>query len=183
MILDIILAILIVFAIIKGFQRGLIVGIFSFLAIIIGLAAAIKLSTVVARYVGRAVNVSDEWLPIISFVVVFIVVILLIRWGANALESVAEVAMLGWLNKLGGILLYAAIYILVFSVVLFYANQIGFIKPETIQKSATWPLVHPWGPKVIDGLGSVIPFFADMFNELKEFFGGVSEKVSPAPAP
>ena len=104
--------------------------------------------------------------------------ILLIRWGANALESAVEVAMLGWLNKLGGILLYAAIYIIVFSVILFYSDQMGILKPETIEKSASWPIVHPWGPKVINGLGSVIPIFSDMFNELKEFFGGVSDKVS-----
>ena len=178
MILDIILAILLVFAVIKGYQRGLIVGIFSFIAVIIGLAAAIKLSTVVARYLGKAINISNEWLPIISFAVVFIIVILLIRWGANALESAVEVAMLGWLNKLGGILLYAAIYIIVFSVILFYSDQMGILKPETIEKSASWPIVHPWGPKVINGLGSVIPIFSDMFNELKEFFGGVSYKVS-----
>ena len=132
MILDIILAILLVFAVIKGYQRNLIVGIFSFIAVIIGLAAAIKLSTVVARYLGKAINISNEWLPIISFAVVFIIVILLIRWGANALESAVEVAMLGWLNKLGGILLYAAIYIIVFSVILFYSDQMGMLKPEII---------------------------------------------------
>ena len=72
MLLDIIFAVIIVLAIFKGYQRGLIVGVFSFVAIIIGLAAAMKLSTVVAGYIGKAVKVSDEWLPVISFAVVFI---------------------------------------------------------------------------------------------------------------
>jgi membrane protein required for colicin V production len=49
MILDLVFAVLIILAIIKGYQRGLIVGIFSLIAIIIGLAAAIKLSAVCCR--------------------------------------------------------------------------------------------------------------------------------------
>ncbi len=53
MFLDLVLVVILILAVIKGYQRGLIVGIFSFIAIIIGLAAAIKLSTVVADYIGK----------------------------------------------------------------------------------------------------------------------------------
>src|SRR5258706_12744902 len=121
MIVDLVFVIILILAIIKGYQRGLIVGIFSFIAIVVGLAAAIKLSVVVAGYIGKSVKVSDEWLPFISFIVVFIVVVLLIRWGANLIHRSFQVAMLGWLNRLGGIILYLAIYIAVFSWLLFYA--------------------------------------------------------------
>ena len=84
MIIDIVFLILVILAVIKGFRRGLIVGLFSFIAIIVGLAAAIKLSIVVAGYIGSAVNVSDRWLPVISFLVVFIAVVLLIRLGGKS---------------------------------------------------------------------------------------------------
>jgi membrane protein required for colicin V production len=178
MIIDIVFAILIVLAVIKGYQRGLIVGLFSLVAIIIGLAAAMKLSTAVAGYIGEAVKVSDEWLPVISFAVVFIVVVLLIRWAANAIENAVEVVMMGWLNKLCGIILYTIIYIVVFSVLLFYAEQVHIIQSETINKSVTYSFIQPWGPKAINGFASVIPFFSDMFNDLQEFFGGVSDKIS-----
>ena len=95
MLLDIILLVLLILAVIKGYQRGLIVGVFSLIAIIVGLAAAIKLSTVVAEYIGRAVKISDTWLPVISFALVFIVIVLLIRLGANLLQKTAEIALLG----------------------------------------------------------------------------------------
>ena len=92
MVLDIIFVVILILAIIKGLRRGLIVGIFSFLAIIIGLAAAIKLSAVVAGYLGDATSISQRWLPIISFAVVFIIVILLVRLGAAAIQrNVASV--------------------------------------------------------------------------------------------
>jgi len=177
MIIDIVFFIILVLAVIKGYQRGLVVGLFSLVSVIIGLAAAVKLSAAVAGYIGETVKVSEEWLPVIAFAVVFIAVVILIRLGANAIENAIEVVMLGWLNKLAGILLYVTIYTLVFSVLLFYAEQMKLIQPATIEESVTYSYVQPWGPKVIDGLGSVVPFFKDMFDELSAFFGGVADKI------
>ena len=178
MLLDIVFAVVLVLAIIKGYQRGLVVGLFSLVSVIIGLAAAVKLSAAVAGYIGEAVKVSEEWLPVIAFAIVFIVVVILIRLGANAIEKAVEVVMLGWLNKLAGILLYVTIYTIVFSVLLFYAEQIKLIQPATIEKSLTYSYIQPWGPKVIDGLGSLIPFFKNMFDELSTFFSGVADNIS-----
>jgi membrane protein required for colicin V production len=177
MLLDIILLVLLILAVIKGYQRGLIVGVFSLIAIIVGLAAAIKLSTVVAEYIGKAVKISDTWLPVISFTVVFILVVLLIRLGANMLQKTVEIALLGWVNRLGGILLYIAIYLTVYSVILFYVEQVKLIQPATIQNSVSYTFIQPWGPRVINGFASVIPFFKGMFTELQSFFEGVAQKL------
>jgi membrane protein required for colicin V production len=177
MLLDLVLVVLLILAIIKGYQRGLIVGVFSLVAIIIGLAAAIKLSAIVAGYIGKAIKISDTWLPIISFTVVFIIVVLLVRLGANMLQKTVEVALLGWVNRLGGILLYIAIYLIVYSVILFYAEQVKLVKPDTIHNSVTYTFIQPWGPKVINGFASIIPVFKNMFTELQSFFEGVAEKM------
>lgn len=178
MLIDIILAVFLLLAVMRGYRQGLIIGLFSLLSIIIGLAAAMKLSAVVAGWLGNSVNVSKEWLPLISFILVFFVVVLLIRMGAKAIESAVEVVLMGWINKIAGILLYAVIGLLVFSVLLFYAEQMQLIQPATIRESVSYPLVQPWGPRVINGIGSVIPVFKDMFSELEEFFGNVSRKIS-----
>ena len=178
MVIDLLFAIVIVFAVLRGYQRGLIVGLFSLIAVIIGLAAAMKLSLVAAGYIGSAVKVSDEWLPVVSFAIVFLLVILLIRLGAKAIEKTAEMAMLGWANRLGGIILFVVIYTVVFSVVLFYAGQVELIQPATIKKSVTYSFIQPWGPKAINGFGALIPVFRDMFSQLEIFFDGVAHKVS-----
>lgn len=182
MVIDLAFALILILAVVKGYQRGLIVGLFSLVAVIIGLAAALKLSAVVAGYIGKTVKVSEEWLPLLSFAVVFIIVILLIRLGAKAIESVVQVAFLGWVNRLGGIILYVAIYTIVFSVLLFYAEQMKWIDRDTINKSLTYSYIQPWGPKAINGFGTLIPIFKDMFGELEQFFDGVAQKMSPAPA-
>lgn len=180
---DLVLAVIVVLAIIKGYQRGLIIGIFSFVAVIVGLAAALKLSTIAAGYIGKTINVSDTWLPVISFAAVFIGVVLLVRLGANMLQKTVEWSMLGWVNRLGGILLYVAIFVIVYSVILFYAEQLHLIQAETIEKSVACSYISPWGPNVVEGIGSIIPAFKGMFAELQTFFAGMAEKIPEASAP
>ncbi|MGC4035326.1 MAG: CvpA family protein [Chitinophagaceae bacterium] len=177
MIIDVIFYILIAVAIIKGYQKGLIVAVFSLLAFIIGLAAAMKLSAVVAGYIGKIVNVSDKWLPVISFILVFVLVVIVVRWAAALLQKAVETVLLGWANRIGGIIVYVALYTTIFSVVLFYAKQMNLLKQETITASKTWTFIQPWGPKAIDGFAVVVPFFKDMFRQLESFFGTISEQV------
>jgi len=178
MVIDVIFVILMILAVIQGYRRGFIIAVFSFVAIIVGLAAALKLSTVVAGRIGHAVKVSEKWLPILSFLVVFVVVVLLIRLGARVIQRITETVMLGWFNRLAGIILYAAIYITIFSIFLFYAGQMKIISSETVGASISYPFIQPWGPKAIDAIGTVIPFFKNMFNELQDFFSRMSPKLS-----
>jgi membrane protein required for colicin V production len=178
MLIDVVFLILVVLAAIKGMRNGLIVALFSLIGFIVGMAAAVKLSTVAAGYIGSAVNISDRWLPLVAFIVVFVLVVFLVRLGARALEGVVQVAMLGWLNRLGGVLFYVLLYVFIFSIVLFYLSQINIIKPEAAQESVTYGFIQPMGPKVIEGLSAVVPLFKNMFAELEAFFSGVLEKKS-----
>jgi membrane protein required for colicin V production len=98
--------------------------------------------------------------------------------GAKLVQRTIEIAMLGWINRLGGIIFYLALYIAVFSVFLFYIEKMDILKAETISKSASYSYVQPWGPKVINAFGTIIPFFKNMFSELENFFEGVSHKIS-----
>ena len=176
MIIDIAFVIVMVIAIFKGFRKGLILGIFSLLAFIIGLAAALKLSVVVASYLKDSAGAFSKWLPLISFMLVFIAVIFLVGLVARVIKKTMQFAMLGWLDTLGGIILYLVIYTIIFSVFLFFAEKLFLVQSSTISDSTVYPYVAPWGPKVIDNLGKIIPIFKDMFTELQEFFGKLAEK-------
>ncbi len=178
MLVDIFFAVLIIIALIKGYQRGLIVAVFSLLAFIIGIAAALKLSAVVAGWLSSSATVSAKWLPVLSFALVFLAVVLLVRWGAKLVEKTFQVAMLGWVNRIGGMLLYAALYTVIFSVFLFYAEKIKLADPTSIQAAVTYPFVQPWGPAAIDNFGKIIPVFKDTFADLENFFSGIATKVS-----
>jgi membrane protein required for colicin V production len=168
--IDLIFLVLMLIAIIRGLRRGLIVAVFSFLGIVIGLAAAMKLSATVADLLRDSIRVSARWLPILSFIIVFIGVVLLIRLLANLIEASLDMAMLGWVNKIGGMVLYLIIFTAVYSVFLFYGTSAHILSPHAINASVTYPYIKPWGPAVVNGFGKIIPLFKDMFTKLEDFF-------------
>jgi membrane protein required for colicin V production len=175
MIIDILVLILVIMAVFKGLREGLVMALFSFLAFIIGLTLAIKLSAVAAGYIGENVNVSQRWLPVIAFAVVFLIVVFLVRLGARAIEGVLRVAMLGWANRLAGAALYVLLYLFILSLLLFYAVQLNVVKPETTEASVTYPFIKQLGLWITNAMGAIIPIFRDMFTELESYFDEVAK--------
>ena len=174
MLIDVTFLIVMLIAVYKGFSKGFIIAVFSLLAFIIGLAAALKLSVVVAHYLGASAQMGAKWLPILSFILVFIVVSLLVNICARILKKTINVAMLGGFDKLGGIIFYGIIYTIIFSVFLFFAEKSGLLNSSTIAGSGVYGYVSPWGPKVIDNIGKIIPVFKDLFFQLQTFFENIA---------
>jgi membrane protein required for colicin V production len=174
MFLDVVCLAIFLWATFKGLRKGFVVGVFSFFAFIIGLAAALKLSIVAAEYIGANTNIAQRWIPFIAFAAVFFVVVLLVRLGAKAIEAGLRIAMLGWLNRLGGMILYIFIYFFILSIILFYLQQLNVLKKEALDNSLVYPYIQPLGPHFIGALGYIIPFFKNMFTELEMFFQGIS---------
>ena len=93
------------------------------------------------------------------------------------IEKTFQMVLLGWVNRLGGIVFYVALYIIIFSVFLFYAEKGKLLQASTIQSSQTYNFVQPWGPIVIDNFGKIIPLFKDMFADLEAFFSTAGNKM------
>lgn len=178
MLIDVAFFIVMLIAIFKGFSKGLILGIFSLLAFIIGLAAALKLSAIVAHHLETSTGSTAKWLPVLSFMLVFIVVAVVVNLGARIIKKTISFAMLGWLDKIGGIVLYVILYAIIFSVILFFSEKTFLVKPETIAASSVHDYVSPWGPKVINNLGKIIPVFKDLFTQLQSFFENIGHKFA-----
>ncbi|HTQ65208.1 MAG TPA: CvpA family protein [Puia sp.] len=177
MLIDIIFLILMLVAVFRGMRRGLIVSVFSVAACIIGLAAAIKLSAVVADHLKDNVHIHTKWLPILAFLLVFVGVVLIVRWIANLLEEAIDVVFMDWLNKLGGMALYVVLFIAVYSILLFYGTSAHIISRNTISSSVVYHWIEPWGPAIINEIGKIIPVFKNMFADLEDFFEQVARKA------
>ena len=177
MVIDIIFILVLIMAIFNGLRKGFILGIFSFLAIIIGLAAALKLSVVVSRYLEGSVVETTKWLPVVSFFLVFIIVIIITGLLARMIRQALKFAILGWLDSIGGMVLYIVLYSIVFSIFLFYADKLALLKPDVMSNSKTYSYIAPWGPMVLNNLGKIIPIFKDVFAELEAFFDALAKKA------
>jgi membrane protein required for colicin V production len=168
MTIDVLFLLFMVLAIFRGIRHGFIISVCSALAIFVGLAAAIRLSASVAASVSQ--HHSSRWLPVLTFLLIFLGVMILVRLAARMAEKAVDLAMMGWLNKLAGVVLYVVVYTIILSVVLFYAVQLHLAGPKTLDSSVTYPFIRPWGRVIIDEFGKFVPWFKGMFAGLEEFF-------------
>jgi membrane protein required for colicin V production len=144
---------------------------------LIGLAAAVKLSAVLATHMKSDLHMSSRWLPVLAFILIFILVLLIIRWVGKLIEKLVKMILLGWLNKLGGILLFLILYLSIYSIFLFYGTKTQVISKQAVNDSHLYSLIAPFGPAVIRLITGFIPVGNDMFNALERFFDKVAQGI------
>jgi membrane protein required for colicin V production len=176
-VIDIFVYIILVLAIVRGWRKGLILAVFSLVCGLIGLAAAVKLSAVFAIHMKSDLHITSRWLPLIAFILVFVLVIILISWTGRLVEKLIKWVLLEWLNKLGGILLFIVLYFSVYSIILFYGTETGFISKRAANESSYYHLLAPFGPGVIRFITHFIPFGKDMFSALEGFFDTIAHDI------
>ena len=174
--IDIVFLIVLIIALVKGISRGIIMAIFSFIGWFIGLAAALKLSASLAAYLQNHTSMNSKWLPFLSFIIVFIAVVLIVQLAGKAVEKLFTMSLLGWVNRLGGALFYVGMYTLAFSVILFFVEKMHLISTDTAASSKVYGLIGGLGPAVIDTVGSILPFIKNSFHELEKYFEGIGKK-------
>lgn len=178
--IDIITLLVLAVAVFKGIRNGLVMAIFSFVALLLGILAALKLSASTALWLEDTVQVSARWIPLLAFLLVFFVVVIGVNMIGKLLEATTKWAFLGWVNKGAGIIFYTVIYLLIWSVLLFYLDKLSVISEAAIESSVTYPIIAPWGLTAIDWIASIIPIFKDIMTEIGNFLERFSEEKIPA---
>ncbi|XZF12353.1 CvpA family protein [Chitinophagaceae bacterium MMS25-I14] len=177
MILDVIGLILIIALFIRGYRKGLIVAVFAVLALLLGIICALKLSGSFASFLLEKGWVTSGWAQIISYIILFIGVIWIVRAGGKLIEKTVEAVWLGLFNNLSGGLLYAFIATVIWSSCLWIGNHAHFFTPETIAASKTFNWFSPVAPWVFAHIGSVLPFAKGLFGDLQHFFDQVNQHM------
>lgn len=170
MIIDVLFLLLIVIAIFKGFTKGLVVGVFSFVSYFIGLAAALKLSSYVAQQLAGKESEPSPWMPFLSFLLVFVAVVIIVNIVARIIRMSMKAAMMGWIDRFGGVFFFVLIYLFIFSIFLFYGTEMNWIGESTKEESKVYGYIMPVAPRFMKVAGMIMPVFKDLFESLKSFF-------------
>lgn len=177
MIIDTLCLICILLFIIRGYQKGLVVALFSVLAIVLGTLGALKLSGSVSALLFNGGSKGGRWAPLLSYILVFVLIVWLVRLGARLLQRTFEAVSLGWANRITGALLYTFMISFVLSCVLWLCNQMGLIEPETKTTSYVYPVIEPLAPRTFSLLGTLLPFARHIFDDLALFFDAVNQNL------
>lgn len=167
--LDIIIGIILIIFALGGLKNGIIREAFSLVAFIVGIYGAFKLSDWAGSWLGKLINVSPEWMSVISFIVVFIALALLISWLGKLLSDLFASLNLGFVDKLGGLVFGVAQGFLLIGVLILLLDFFGVkdvLKEETREGSklyktservATWIYDNKdgWFKKLNEGVEKV----------------------------
>lgn len=122
--IDIVLGILLVLSAISGFKKGLIVELASLAALILGIWGAVKFSYITSDFLVENLNWKWDHLNIASFIITFIVIVILVHIVGNTVNKLVETAMLGFVNKLAGLVFGILRAALILSIILVVFNEI-----------------------------------------------------------
>lgn len=122
--IDVILVVPLAWGAVRGFKKGLVTEIASFAALGLGVWGAFKFSDVLGKYLETAFNLEQNWIEFISFVVLFICIVLLVFMLGKFIQGILKKASLGFVNKLAGLLFGLMFFGFILSVILFIFDRL-----------------------------------------------------------
>lgn len=151
-VIDIVLAALILFGLIRGFMKGLFVEVASLLALVLGVYGAIHFSYFAADYLQDKTDWAEKTISLTAFAITFIVIVVLVAMTGKVLTKIADFAALGILNKLLGGVFGALKIAFVLSVLLIFfdrmSNALPFVSKQTIEESMLYTPVKSIVPTI-----------------------------------
>lgn len=148
-VLDIIIGLLLLYGLYKGIRNGLFVELASLVALVAGLYGAIHFSYIVGEYLSQNMEWNERYMNTASFLITFIIIVLVVNMAGRLLTKIADFAMLGLLNKIaGGIFGALKVAVVLGALLIFFDrtnNQLGFVKQESIDDSTLYSPVKEIG--------------------------------------
>lgn len=178
MILDLVILTIIILIFIRGYRQGFIVAVFSLLAVLVGMACALKLSHSLADFFNAKDIITSSWGLFISYLILFLGALYLVRTIANIIEKAFRAMLLGWLNSLAGGVLYTLAGLLICSSLLWLAERGDLISPELFDNSYACIYLLPVAPWAFDGIAAILPAAREIFADAGDFFADINQKLS-----
>lgn len=167
-VIDILLLVLLFFGAYKGFQKGLIMEIVQILAFVLGIILGLKLIHWGVFYLKPHIGDVDGFLPIISFVLIFIAVLLLVKWIGILLKGFAKIILLGWLDKIAGAFVSTLKWAFALSLIIWVLHSVNIAPQPSVEKTTfIYSKLLKIAPSLLDTLSNVLPFVKDIFELIK----------------
>lgn len=159
-ILDVILLICFIPALIQGLKKGFISQVISIVSLIAGVWMSFEFSTAVSAWLAQYVEASEKLLKIASFAIIMIGVFIILGIVGKSLEGILKFIMLGWLNRLLGVVfafiktgLVIGIVIILFNSL---NNSLNLVSEETLAQSVLYPPLK-------DMAYTIFPYLKEIF--------------------
>ena len=164
--LDIVILCILGLLVFNGIRKGFIISLATLIALVLGIWAAIHFSNYISVILEKNLHPSGTWLPILSFTITFLLVIILVMLLAKGLEKLVSIAGMGFLNHLAGGIFGLLKGILFASVLFFIITSFDpkqkLITAKAKEKSLFYGYVGKVFPGLMNLFGGEIKFRSKM---------------------
>lgn len=156
--LDILIIIVIAVAAFGGMRRGLIEMVLGVAGVILGVFLAGRYYETVGGWLPLE---NTDWSNVLGFVLILTVTLIIFFIAAKLITKLADIALLGWVNRLGGALLGALLAAIIMAAILAVITK--YISWETVSDSFMARFF-------LDHFPLVLALLPSSFDSVKEWF-------------
>ena len=168
--IDATIVIILILSAVMGFINGFVREVASLAALILGIWGAIKFSTFTAQRLYDYFDITGKYVGIISFIVTFMIIVVIIHFIGILVHKIVDAASLGFLNRLLGIafglLKSVLIMSIIFSVFGAIDAQRPFLPKDRIEESIFFNPISDIAPAIFPIIGE--GGFNRSFNRFKK---------------
>lgn len=155
-IVDIVLALILLYGIIRGFFRGFFAELASLVAFILGIYVAVYFSYILSDFLAQRVSWNIQFVNLVAFAITFFIVVFLISLAGKFLTTAANFAFLGIINKLlGAVLGFIKVAFITSVIIMFFiatGEDINIVEEETLEESILYGPVRVIAPAIIPSI-------------------------------
>ena len=176
MIIDLFCGLVLILAFLQGYSKGIIKTLFAIASILIGIIAAMKLSPLTIGVLETMMPTYPRLSYILGFLLTFMLVILVIRFIGNKIETLFKAGKINFINKLFGGLLTSLFAIIIFSTIVWFLNEARLISERQKDQSITYYHLEPIPGNARRQLETVKPVFREFWDKTMDTFEKAKQK-------
>ena len=151
-ILDIVIAIPLLWALYRGFRKGLVYMIASLTALVLGILGAMRFHEPLGNILSRWFEINPEHQNLISFAVTFVLIVIVVHVAAFLIDKLIKAVALNFINRLAGMVFGVLVYAFIISIILMPLSAANskkaFLSEETIEGSLLFEPLTKFAPAV-----------------------------------
>lgn len=138
----------------------------SLVAIFVGVLIGFKLMGLGMLFLEERFNADKRTLPYISFGVIFIIVVILVRFLGSWVKHSIDKSFLGTVDQAMGALLGGFRTMFMLSIALWIVDSLRIsLRSEWTEDSWLYPFVATLAPRTVDWIGGFLPVFKEIFTQ------------------
>lgn len=163
--IDIVFLVVFLYGFWQGWSQGIIGTLLNIAIYVFGIMLAYKMAPVMSSILERIFNSHHPMMFVAGFATNMLLIYLIVHLASESIEEALNRAYLGVFNRALGGVVVAGFYVLLYSVLIWFAGQANALTDTTTRESKTYPFLKdlPKGAKAV--VVRVQPLAADVWDD------------------